>query len=157
MNETANHGVLGTAVSQPRQRPGVRLQRQETETSDKCDTAWNKGSTEDIMKTIIAATIVCALALMVQSQTNTPQNPQRADCPVTGMSVVDLAAFLNEIKLEMPVGPRIIGVSVRSESRVEIRTRNKPIKGPLSGSGEIITYTKQNGKWTVTDRSTWIS
>ena len=101
--------------------------------------------------------LIGALTVIAHSQTNTPPTPRSAEYPVMGMTPIDLAAFLNEIKTQMPVGPNIVSVTVKNDGQVTITTINRPIKGPLSGAGETITYSKENGKWIVTERTTWIS
>ena len=106
------------------------------------------------MKKIIL-TVVVALALTADlfAQTNSSPNSVQSEYPVTGMSAVQLVAFINEIKL--PVGPRIIGITVKNERSVTIRTGR--LTGPLAGAGEDITFEKKDGKWIETNRIHWVS
>ena len=92
-----------------------------------------------------------------RGQADDPAPSEAAEFPVTGLTARDLATFFTEINLMMPVGPKIVSVQAINDSKVVVMTVNKPVKGPLSGSGERITFLKENGKWIISAKETWIS
>ena len=106
--------------------------------------------------------ILLTLISVASSQTNnTPSDSGRAaelmdhPYPTTGMTITDLASFTKQLESMFPVGPQIIGVTLRDENTVIVKTGKQV--GPLSGSGDLITYEKKNGKWVETDRLHWKS
>jgi len=109
------------------------------------------------MKTAMLVLLLTLLAAMTFSQTENPTPSETTDFPVTGLTARDLATFFTEINLMMPVGPKIVSVQAINDSKIVVMTVDKPIKGPLSGSGERITFLKENGKWIISAKETWIS
>ena len=111
------------------------------------------------MKSIPMLLIVLAgLACSSFSQTNPPAKATESDYPITGMTAIDLASCINEIKLLLPVGPKIVNISIKNESKVTITTiTTEKVTGPLSGGGDMITFEKKNGKWVETSNGHWVS
>ena len=97
--------------------------------------------------------IFLALTCGLFAQTNASSGGEQSEYPISGMTVIQLASFINEVKL--PVGPRIIGIQIKNERTVIIRTGK--LTGPLAGTGEEIVFEKKNGKWEETSRIHWKS
>lgn len=106
------------------------------------------------MKTILfAMAIFLALTFGLFAQTNVSSGGVQSEYPITGMTLIELTSFINEVKL--PVGPKIIGIQIKNERTVIIRTGK--LTGHLAGAGEEIVYEKKNGKWVETSRIHWKS
>jgi len=106
------------------------------------------------MKTILLAMAVFVmLSSGLFGQTNASVSGVQSEYPITGMTLIELTSFINEVKL--PVGPKIIGIQIKNERTVIIRTGK--LTGRLAGAGEEIVFEKKNGKWVETSRIHWKS
>lgn len=68
-----------------------------------------------------------------------------------GLPIADLVAFAGSF----PLGPKLLSVIVRSETKIDVVTGR--VDGPLAGGGKRLTYEKQDGRWTKTGESMWVS
>jgi len=106
-----------------------------------------------LLLTFIALTILTMSAICEpEGETTTPES----NLVLLGMSASDLATFFTDIKLQLPIGPRVTHVQVVSDAHVNVITITKPVRKPLSGGGEEFTFTKKDGKWILSERKTLI-
>ena len=55
----------------------------------------------------------------------------------------------------LPLGPKVLSITVVSEAAVRIRTGR--VQGALAGAGKLLRYEKQDGEWKQTGERGWIS
>ena len=74
---------------------------------------------------------------------------------ITGMGITDLTNAMQDIKGQIPVGPKIIGMTIEDESHIIVTTGK--ITGPLAGVGTKIFFEKVEGKWKKMKEIHWVS
>lgn len=108
------------------------------------------------MRALVAVLILTALvAVTARGQTNEVPTKAFDDYPITGMGITDFVACLNALKAQIPVGPKIIGLQITNGRKITITTGE--ISGPLTGSGQIMTFEVRKGKWVLTESVPWHS
>lgn len=78
-----------------------------------------------------------------------------SEYPINGMSAAELEAFLTEVKQQLGPNTKILSIVFKGPARVEVQTGIS--SGPLSGTGEVVSFEKKNQKWVETNRGPWRS
>jgi len=100
---------------------------------------------------IVAALVMCALA----GKTNKVERFEPYKNPVTGMTITEFSEAMEQIKPQITVGPKIIGIHIQDENQITVTTGE--ILGPLNGTGTKMMFKKIKGKWEQTKEIRWVS
>jgi hypothetical protein len=114
-----------------------------------------KTQTLVLLVVVILALVALSLTSLASPDSNRAWKIVKDPYPTTGMTTTDLAVFAKELTSLSPTGLKVIELTFRDENTVIIHTGKR--NGALDGSGEIIVYEKQKGRWTEIGRFPWRS
>ena len=101
------------------------------------------------------AAIFGVVALVARAETNKTDRFDPFPSPVTGMSITPFAEAVQEIKGQIPVGPKVISITIQDETHIIVTTGK--ITGPLAGGGAKFFFEKIDGKWKKLKEINWVS